>query len=504
MPDPLRVVVVGGGITGLAAAHALEQHDGKRPVQVTLLEATARLGGKLRSERVGRVLFEHGPDALFAPRPGWREFCAAVGVADQIVRASAEHRRAYILHRSTLHPLPPGMEAGMPRSPWALARTGLLSPLGKLRAALEVVLPPGGPEGDESVDALMRRRFGAEVAERIAAPMLGGVYTTDTSKLSLLATLPHLRQAERAHGSLLRAAWTTPAPRWAGAAQSGAGGPGGGQPSVGRPGSAQASPGSPFYSLQDGLEQLATAAASRLARTRVRLGARVRSITPVPGGGFRLALDEGESLIADRAILATPAFVTAEVLGETCPDAAQELAGIPYVSVAVVGLAYAPGTAALPPGSGFIVGPSEGRLLAACSWSSRKWPHVAPEGELALRCHLHADRRPGLLDRPDEELVELVQAELRELLDVRGQPLASRVARWPRGVAAYHVGHLDRLRRIEQALAALPGLVLAGAGYRGVGVPDCIRQGVQAASDVLGAGASGEAPVPAAGAAASA
>lgn len=462
--EPLRVAIVGGGITGLAAAFSLEQRAGQRPVEITLLEASERLGGKLRSERVGELLLEQGPDALFAHRPGWRDYCRALGLEAELVRADARHRQSYVLWRGRLHPLPAGMEAGLPRSLSPLARTGLLSPLGKARAALEPLLPPARAEGDESVDALLRRRFGAEVAERVAAPLLGGVYSTDIRQLSLLATLPHLREAERRHGSLLRAARAASKP--------------GAQ--------ADADPGSPFYSLRHGLEQLAAATVGRLARTQLRLSAEVRAVRPTPRGGYRLELADGERLAADRVILATPAFAAARALAEASPAAAQELDAIQYSSVVVVALAYPPGAGlGLPPGSGFVVAPEEPTLLSACSWSSRKWPHVAPDGELVVRCHLQVGRQTGLLDRPDTELLETVRAELRRLLDLSATPLVARVYRWPRAVPSYHVGHLDRLARVQQALSEHPGLVLAGAGYRGVGVPDCIRQGIEAAAQAL-------------------
>ncbi len=462
---PLRVAVVGGGVTGLAAAYALERRAEatNRAVDVTLLERDDRLGGKVQTERVGSLLIEQGPDALFLRSPFALDLLREIGQQDQVVRADTRHGSATILWRGRLYPLPAGMEGGVPRAVWPLATSNLLSPLGKLRAALEVAVPRGRSTADESVDAFVRRRFGGEVAERVAAPLLGNIYNNDTRRLSLLATAAHLRETERHSRSLLLAALTGRA----------------GQP---RPRGGV----SPFAALRGGLATLPSALAARLRATRVLLSAPVRALD-ARGDGFVVECEDGRRIEVDRLILATPTWATAELLAPLAPGAAGPLAGIRYASTAIVALAFdAEGGRTLPPGGGFLTAPGEPGLMAACSWTSRKWPHCAPEDQLLLRVHLHAEGHPGLLETDDRALVNSVRQELGDLVGLRGSPRVSRVYRWPRSIPSYDLGHLDRVRAANEALRALPGLVLAGAGYRGAGIPECLRQGVDAATRALG------------------
>jgi protoporphyrinogen/coproporphyrinogen III oxidase len=457
-----HVAIVGAGVTGLSAAVALEETDPS--LSVSLLESSSRVGGKVQTERVGRLLFEAGPDALFLRDPGTFGRLEQLGLAQSLVGQDPTHRGTLVLARGRLYPLPDSMASGVPRDLRPLASTRLLSPWGKARALLEIAVPRATADGDESVDAFVRRRFGGEVAERIAAPLLGGIYTTDTRRLSLQATLPHLREAERRIGSLLRAAWSPARPERSDAAAP------------------------RFVALRGGLATLPSTLCSRLERTTIRTGVVVRAIER-RSRRFRLGLADGDWLEADRVIVTAPAYAAAEMLEHLSPAAAAELQGIRYASVAVVALAFAPNAAAvLPAGSGFLVSPGERQPLAACSFSSRKWPHCAPDGELVVRCHVHAERQPELMAGDDREMVSAVRSGLRDVLGLTQEPLASRVYRWPRGVASYELHHLDRMARLARALAEVPGLRLAGAGYRGVGIPECLRQGAEAAAELLHSG----------------
>jgi protoporphyrinogen/coproporphyrinogen III oxidase len=454
-----RIAVVGGGVTGLAAALALEQSDPS--VDITLLESSPHLGGKVQTERVRTVLFECGPDALFLRDGAALARLERIGLTARLVDADRRHTASLLFVNGQLHALPPGMAAGVPRDVWPLARTRLLSVRAKARALAEVVIAPSTTKQDESIDRFIRRRFGREVAERIAAPLLGSIYSCDTRQLSLNATLPHLRVAERKHRSLLRAAWAEPAPQ-----------------------SSQAA--SPrFVSFEGGLGTLPMALRNQLSRTCVQTGVAVNSITRRPDR-FELHLDGNERRSADAVIVAAPAHAAARMLQALSPAAADELGQIRYASVAVVALAFPPSAAAaLPAGGGFLVAAGETLPFSACSFSSRKWPHCAPGGEVVVRCHVHADRQPELFAADDRDIVAAVLAGLRNVPAIREAPIATRVYRWSRGVAAYTVHHLDRLQRIESALMDSPGLVLAGAAYRGVGIAECLRQGEEAAGVAL-------------------
>jgi protoporphyrinogen/coproporphyrinogen III oxidase len=458
----MRVAIVGGGVTGLTAAYALE----RQPVDTVLFESSTVLGGKLQTDYSGRLVLERGPDALFLRTPFAQELLTELGLGDEVVRADTHYRKTTILRGGRLHPLPDGMESGIPRSIWPMLTTRLLSPLGKARAAAEVLLPKADTGGvDESVDSFIRRRFGAEVADRIAAPLLGAIYSNDTRQLSLMATAAHLRAYEQEHGSLLLASLRG---RLAGKPSNGNGLP---------------AP-SPFLALRGGLARIIERLRAGAARTDIRLKTSVVSIA-LTASGYDLGLSDGQHHFVNRVILATPAFVAADLVESLSPAAAAGLRAIRYASATVVALAF-PSSTHLPvtPGSsGFLVSPSEPSILAACSWTSRKWPHSAPDGELLVRCHLHPDAKPWLNELTDASLVEAVRGELRDLVGLKAEPVVSRVYRWPRSVPSYDVGHRERVRGIEAAIGAFPGLILAGAGYHGVGLPDCLRQGLQAASE---------------------
>lgn len=458
---PLRVAIVGGGVSGLAAAYALARSP--VPVHVSVMEADQSLGGKIQTDRIGRLIVERGPDALFLRDADTLDVLQLLGLRDEVVRSDPAQRATTILSRGRFHALPEGMETGVPRSIWPMARTRLLSPVGKLRAAAEVGVPRSRSTGDESVDAFVRRRFGAEVAQRVAAPLLGGIYSSDTRELSLMATLPHLRKWEQEHGSLLLASIRGRLP--------------------GAPRSPSAP--SPFISLRHGLSTLVSALRDGCPRADFYLSTRVKRLSfDAESREFGLDCGDGRRLAADRVILATPAFSSADLVQPLSPAAAAGLRAIRYATATVVALVFGPEVAAaIPRGSGFLVAPDEPSPLKACSWSSRKWPHCAPDGEVLIRCHLRPD--VGVSD--DASLVRAVLGELGQWIGLRAEPLLTRVYRWPRAIPSYGVGHLERRRGIEAALVEFPGLVLAGAGLRGIGIPECLRQGMAAAEQAVSA-----------------
>ena len=422
----MRVDVVGGGIAGLAAAWFAERAGD----DVVLHEAEQRLGGKIRTVDLHGRPVELGPDAFLARVPDAADLCRAVGLGDELV--SPATGTAYLLHGTRLRRLPEGLVLGVPSDPVAVARAGILSPAGLARAAVEPFLPGRPLDRDASVAAVVRQRFGPEVLEKLVDPLVSGINAGDTEQLSIDATTPQLAALARGDRSLLLGARKLTRGR---------------------------RPGDPvFLTVGGGLRRLVDTLRARLTRTEVRTGAPVASLDQLDG---------------DATVLAVPAFAGAALLEERAPDAARALAEIDYASVVLTVLAY-PAEAVTRPvdGSGFLVPRREGRLTTACSVASRKWPHWAREGEVLLRVSAGraGDDRAMALD--DDELVDRLHGELAGVLGLTAAPTWSQVARWPRSFPQYAVGHLDVVDRIEAALPA--DMAVAGAAYRGVGLPACV------------------------------
>jgi oxygen-dependent protoporphyrinogen oxidase len=344
--------------------------------------------------------------------------------------------------------------------------TRLLSPLGKARAACDLVLPARTGDTDETLAGFVSRRFGREVADRLAVPLLASVYGGGSGDLSLLASFPELRRLEQTHRSVLLGLRALDRQR----------------------GTAQA--GSPFVTLRGGLHTLVDGLTASLCSTEIRCCAEVRRLALARGHGaepaYHLELASGQTIGVDAVILATPADAASRILERPAPRAAASLAQISYLPALVVTVAFSRAGLAHPlQGTGFVVPAEEHSRLIACTWVSRKWPHASEPDAALLRCYLGGPNLADLLTREDPELVALACAELKGVLGIGSAPLLARVYRWPSGIPRYAVGHLECVRRAEQVLESLPGVVLAGAAYRGIGVPDCIRQGEEAARAVL-------------------
>lgn len=461
MSGRARIAVVGGGIAGLAAAYELRRSDRDAdPLEIVLFEGADRLGGKILTAPLDGTALDAGPDGFVAHKPWLRQLCEELGLAAELVPSAIAPASLWLHGR--LRPSPAGLALGVPASPRAILRAArLLSPLGALRAAADLALPARGTEEDESLGAFVRRRFGVEVLDRLVDPLVGAVYASPADLLSVRATAPFLVDAEsRARSVILGLGATSPAP-------------------------SEPDPRPPFLTVRGGLSRVVDALDRALDGVDVRLTTPVREVLPTGDGRFLIASARG-AFIADAVVLATPAFAAAPLVAPLSAEAARELRAIDYASVAIVALRYPRAAVAAPPrGSGFVVAPRDGRLLTACTWSSLKWPHLAPaDGALVARCAVGraGDERALALD--DEALVAAVHAELRDAVGLRMLPQAARVTRWTHALPRYGVGHLDRLARIEAALARFPGLVLAGAAYRGIGLPDCVRQGREAAEAV--------------------
>ncbi len=465
---PPRIAVIGGGISGLAAAHRLVELE--PAAQVVLLERQARLGGVLHTVHRDGFQIEQSADNFITTVPWGIDLCKRLGLGDQLIQTNPAHRRTYVLRRGRLYRLPEGFLMMAPARIWPLAVTPILSPLGKLRAGLEYFIRARKDDADESMAAFVRRRLGREVFERLVEPLVSAVYAADMEKLSVLATLPRFREMEREHGSLIRAMRRQMGSRRKAPAQSGA------RYSL-------------FVTLRKGLSSMVDATAARLPEGGVRLETRVERIERW-GEKWALSTGGGSPEAFDAVILATPAHEAARLLEPVDPQLAAQLGSIRHEGTAIVSAAYGRGQISHPlDGMGFVVPAIERSPILAVSFSSQKYVHRAPEGKVLLRVFAGGARRPEMAEMDADKLEPHVLGELAGLLGIRGEPLFRTTSHWPGTMPQYHVGHLKLVEGIESRVAALPNLELAGNAYHGVGIPVCIRSGEQAAERLLARGA---------------
>jgi len=463
----VRLVVVGGGVTGLAAAHhALELARERRiALELTLVEARERLGGTIATERAGGFLIEAGPDSFLSEKPWALALCRRLGLEDRLARTDDRYRKVFVWRAGRLHPLPDGWELLAPTRLAPFLTSGLFSWPGKLRMALDLVLPRGIAD-DESLGAFVRRRLGREALERVAQPLVAGIYTADPDDLSLTATMPRFAELERRERSIILGLWR--ASRRA--------------PQAGISGARFGL----FVTLKEGMEELVAALATGIQSDAVLLKHRVAGVER-RGNRWRVTTVEGADLDAERVVVATESHAAARMLRYVDPTLATLLAEIPYASSATVTLGYRRAEVPHPlDGFGFVVPRAEGRALLACTFSSVKYPGRAPEGDVLLRAFVGGALNEAVLERDDATLVMRARDELRQAMGIRAAPVLTRVFRWPKAMPQYHVGHLARVDTIERLVRALPGLDLAGGAYRGVGISDCVRSGEGAAERALG------------------
>lgn len=473
-PSPAsRVAVIGGGIAGLSAAHRLlTQAPGA--VDVTVLEASDRLGGWVRTERFAGRFVDFGPDSLLVRTPWAAELCRELGIDGELVAPGAGASR--LLIDGKLKVLPAGILAGLPGGPLPFVRSGLLGPIGLLRAALDLVLPDWrAPQTDESIGSLVRRRLGGQVLDHVIDPLLGGVHAGRCDDLSLAATAPQIAAAARADRSLLRGLRKTapPAP------------PAGSTP---RP---------VFMGPRDGMQRIADTLVSAIGEGggALRTGQLVTALEHGESGRIRIVVDGAEDLEYDAVVLAVPARAAAALLRPHVPRSAGVLEDVRYASVAQIALAYRPeDLPALPDGTGFLVPRGENTLVTACTFLDQKWPERerAAADPLStatvIKCSVGRIDDPRFVDLLDDQIVRKVHDDLARILGfpAGATPLDHRVFRAIRGLPQYQPGHLERVNDLEgELISAFPRLTLAGAAYRGTSVPMCIRQGRDAADLVL-------------------
>lgn len=448
-----EVLVLGGGIAGLATAYQLHQQK----IPFTLLEAGPRVGGVVFSEAVDGFNVDGGPDALLIQKPDGIKLCQELGLGNRLVVTKLP-RLAYIQRGGRLHALPAASVMGIPTEWGPFIRTGLFSWPGKVRMGMELFVPRRQDTGDESIGAFMRRRFGNEAVEYLAEPLLAGIHAGDVDRLSIRALFPRFPEAEQRAGSLLRAFRAQPRHT--------------------------PSPDGAFKSLPGGLGELIAALEAALPAESLRRRTPVTSVS-FDGSRFRVDTATGDTFTARAVVAATPAFVSAQTLRAVAPRVAELCGEIPYASAATVALAFNRSDISHPlNGSGWVVPRVEKTGIMAGSWLSSKWPCRAPDGKVLLRAFLGGARDPGAFAKSDAEMIATALNAMRPLIGITGDPLFTRVYRWENANAQHEVGHLERLAAIERALASHPGLFVTGSGFRGVGIPDCVADGRATARQV--------------------
>ena len=472
--DTVDVVVVGAGIAGLAAAYELHA----RGTRFRVLEARPRAGGLILTEHADGFTIDAGPDSLLVQKPAAITLCDELGLSARLV-PTLPPRTAHILRAGTLYPLPQASVLGIPTRLLPLVSNGLLSAPAKLRVMMDLVLPrrTSADTDDESIGSFFRRRFGAEAVTYVAEPLLAGIHSGNVERLSMRALFPRLLDAEREHGSVIRA--------------------------LRRAGQTTTDEG-PFRSLRGGIGELVAALVPALPEGGLRCNSRVQAVEASPGNlaslgspgspgsqshrdqtdqrgqrPYTVCLDGGGTVRAGALILAVPAYAAADLLAPLDAELAALCRSVGYTSTAAVVLSY-PRSAVRHPlrGTGFLVPRAERQYtITAASWVSSKWPGRAPEGQVLLRAFIGGARDPGALGRSDRELVQQAHVDLAASLQIDGPPGLTRVYRWERANPQHEIGHLDRLAAIERRLERWPGLYLTGSGFRGVGIPDCLADG---------------------------
>jgi oxygen-dependent protoporphyrinogen oxidase len=483
----MRTAIIGGGIAGLAAAYELEQaRQAGKKVEYTLFESRNRLGGSLSSEVVDGAVLERGPDSFLTEKPAAAELCRELGLGAELTPSNDADRKTCIVVRNRLVPLPDGLMFLIPTKLIPTALTRLFSLQTKIRMGLELLHPPRPSSQDESVASLVERHFGRETVDRLADPLLSGIFGGDSAQLSARTVLPRLVEMEEEYGSLTRgmlAAHRKMRARMKDAAKRIEAVNGNAQ------GNSRPAQRSIFTALRGGMNQLVDALAARLDPASVRLSTPVTGLEKTADGWKVVAGVTSE--VYDAVILASPAWAAGELLGRIDPQLAEELRGIPYSSSITINLIYNESQLGrLPDGFGFLVPVVEGRSMLACTFVHRKFLGRTPPGKVVLRAFMGGMKNEALMAAPDADLLATVRRELSEILGEQilpqsAQPEYAQVSRWPRAMAQYAVGHQERMKRINTNVAALPGLKLAGNAYDGIGIPDCIRLGRKAAKELL-------------------
>jgi oxygen-dependent protoporphyrinogen oxidase len=485
------IVIIGGGITGLAAAHRIleRNHDAGEQIEVTLLEAGSRIGGIVQTRERDGFLLESGPDSFLAEKPEVVQLARLLGLESHLIETNQSHRRSFVVRQGKLRPVPEGFHLLAPGRLWPFLQSDVFSWPGKARMAMELLLPRRSINGDaatadDSLAQFVRRRLGRVALERMAQPMVGGIYTADPETLSLRATMPRFLEMEREHGSVIRALRK----------QSRSSAVKEGSQDLSGTQAVSGARYSLFLSFDRGMQLLTDKLAEAIASSTsgsVRPNTRVESLerqdaTPNKAAGWKIKTNNNETLTADAVCLALPSFVCARLLRNVDAPLASELDNIAYASSSTINLAYE--REDIPhslDGFGFVVPFVEKRSLIACTFSSVKFAGRAPHDRVLLRAFVGGALQPEMFGLDDAELISRVRSDLRDLLGIERPPLFGEVSNWGRSMPQYTLGHLEKVKRIRERAASLPNLTLAGNAYSGPGIPDCIRSGETGADQLI-------------------
>ncbi|NQV24132.1 MAG: protoporphyrinogen oxidase [Rhodopirellula sp.] len=481
---PKRIAVIGGGVSGLAAAHRLVElsNEGPNKFDVTLFEASDSPGGVAGTRRIGEYLVETGADMFITNQPAAVNLCQRLGLSDQLIPTETAHRGSLVLRNGKPVRVPEGFMLISPAKVWPVLTSSIFSPLGKLRMGLEFLLPRRRERTDETLASFVKRRFGREAFDRLIQPLVGGIYTADPEKLSLQATLPRFIEMERKHRSLIIASRKQAAARENNSGTDGSGA---------RYGLFTAPRGGISVLFDRLLEVIKQQAA-------VKLGEAVTAVSRSDSGQYTVQLRSGDSINFDGVVIALPSFHAASVLSAGSTDnsdvqssnSVRELTGllndIEYSSAAVVVSGHRLADIEHPLDAfGLVIPAIERRKILAVSFTSRKFPGRAPEGRILLRTFVGGALQPEMLDQSDDEILQTVRAELKSILGVGGEPDFMEVCRYKRSMPQYHLGHCERVARIRDLTEGFAGLELAGNAYAGVGIPDCVSSGESAAERIV-------------------
>ncbi|CAG9622960.1 protoporphyrinogen oxidase [Sutcliffiella rhizosphaerae] len=460
-----RVVIIGGGITGLSAAYYLQKESKEKNVniEITLIEASNRLGGKIQTIRKNGFTIERGPDSFLARKQSAGRLVKEVGLEDQLIHNSTG--QAYILLKGELHPMPEGAVMGIPTKLSPFVTTGLFSPIGKMRAAADLILPASKKTGDDqSLGSFFRRRLGDEVVDNLIEPLLSGIYAGDIDKLSLEATFPQFQQVEEKYRSLILGMKQSSPKQQSASSQKKKG---------------------MFQTLKGGLQTLVDALEEKLDEVAFLKAVKVEKIEKTNVEHYRLSLSNGSIIECDSVVVATPHHATANLIPSA--DYLSPLQKMKSTTVATVAMAF--DESALKndiDGTGFVVSRNNDYTITACTWTHKKWPHTTPEGKVILRCYVGRSGEEAIVDQSDEEIKKVVLDDLNKIMEITTDPEFTIITRWREAMPQYAVGHKKMLREVNERLAKdMPGIYIAGSSFEGVGLPDCINSGEAAVKAIL-------------------